>query len=541
MVVEASLIYDGYSAECIARAAKIVNVTNQPKFIKPGTTWNEVYARACALAPGAFEEDRINNLWGGAWQSAGTPHRTISPIDASVIVGPSMLEAEDAHHALEACVVDHIHWRKVPLAERTERVGLAVEMIKEHRELLALLLVWEIGKPYRQALTSVDRTWSGVQWYLDNIESMLEGRKPLAGPVSNIASWNYPLSVLAHSMLVQMLAGNAVIAKAPSDGGVAALTLAMHFAKEAGLPVTLVSGSGSRLSPVLVRSPEIGCLAFVGGKDTGGQIASELVRTDRRHMLEQEGLNAWGIWNFSDWSTLAVHLKKGFEYAKQRCTAYPRYVVQRSLFAQFLETYIPVLDSLVIGHPLAVAHAEDPLPDVDFGPVINFAKARELELKVEEAIAKGGIPLYSGELDPDNFIPGQNTDAYFAPVSILNPPSSSALYHAEPFGPLDSVVIVDTTSEMLSAMNVSNGALVSSIACDDVDLATRLAEEVNAYKVGINVPRSRGDREEPFGGKGVSWKGAFVGGAYLIQAVTEGPPGERLYGNFSDYHLYPPA
>ncbi len=511
------------------------------KFIKPGTNWTEVYTRAAEVAPGAFKKDRINNLWSGSWQEIGAPHAAISPIDGTSIIGPSMMDAEEAHTALLSCVKDHEAWAKVSLNERKLRVAGAVEKIKNNRELLALLLVWEIGKPYRQALTSVDRTTGGVEWYLDNIEPMMQDRSPLQGPVSNIASWNYPLSVLAHAMLIQMLAGNAVIAKAPTDGGVAALTLAMHFAKEEGLPVTLVSGSGGRLSPVLVRSPQIGCLAFVGGKDTGGQIASELVRVERRHMLEQEGLNAWGIWNFSDWKSLAANIKKGFEYGKQRCTAYPRYVVQRSLFDQFLETYMPVMDSLVVGNPLAVADANDELPDVDFGPVINAAKARELELKVEEAMAKGGIPLYRGEFNEDNFVPNQNRDAYVAPMSILNPPSSSALYHSEPFGPIDTVVIVDTTSELLSAMNVSNGALVSSIACDDIDLATKLAQEVNAYKVGINKPRSRGDREEPFGGKGASWKGAFVGGQYLIQAVTEGPAGEKLYGNFPDYQLYPPA
>ncbi|CAG4900774.1 unnamed protein product, partial [Acidithrix sp. C25] len=516
-----------------------VTIQNQEKFIKPGATWNEVYARARAEAPAAFESDRINNLWDGKWQRIGHPHNAISSIDASSIIGPSMLDAEDAHQALIACVKDHQNWSLVDLSERKERVRRAIDRIKANRELLALLLVWEIGKPYRQALTSVDRTTGGVEWYLDNIDAMMAGRTPLPGPVSNIASWNYPLSVLAHSMFVQMLAGNAVIAKSPTDGGVAALTLAMHYANEEGLPVTLVSGSGGRLSPVLVRSPEIGCLAFVGGRDTGGQIASELVRVDKRHMLEQEGLNAWGIWDFSDWKTLSGHMKKGFEYAKQRCTAYPRFVVQRSLFDQFLETYIPVLDSLTIGNPLAVSNVNDPLPDVDFGPVINATKARELALKVEEAMAKGGIPLFRGELAESRFVPGQNKDAYFAPVSILNPPSSSALYHSEPFGPVDTVVIVDTPAEMLSAMNVSNGALVSSIACDNIDLAKRLAEEVNAYKVGINQPRSRGDREEPFGGTGASWKGAFVGGQYLVQAVTEGPVGERLFGNFPDYHLYP--
>ncbi len=53
--------------------------------------------------------------------------------------------------------------------------------------------------------------------------------------------------------------------------------------------------------------------------------------------------------------------------------------------------------------------------------------------------------------------------------------------------------------------------------------------------------RSRGDNEEVFGGLGQSWRGCFVGGAYLVQAVTQGPPGERLYGNFVDYQLLPEA
>ena len=88
-------------------------------------------------------------------------------------------------------------------------------------------------------------------------------------------------------------------------------------------------------------------------------------------------------------------------------------------------------------------------------------------------------------------------------------------------------------------MNASNGALVASLACDDADLANKLASDLHAFKVGINKPRSRGDRQEPFGGRGASWKGCFVGGDLLVQAVTMGDPNERLYGNFPDYNRYP--
>ena len=89
-------------------------------------------------------------------------------------------------------------------------------------------------------------------------------------------------------------------------------------------------------------------------------------------------------------------------------------------------------------------------------------------------------------------------------------------------------------------MNASNGALVASIACDDEELAGKLAHDLHAFKVGINKPRSRGDRDEAFGGRGASWKGCFVGGELLVQAVTtNGDVDEPLYGNFPEYSRFP--
>jgi hypothetical protein len=66
-----------------------------------------------------------------------------------------------------------------------------------------------------------------------------------------------------------------------------------------------------------------------------------------------------------------------------------------------------------------------------------------------------------------------------------------------------------------------------------------VAEELRAFKVGVNTVKSRGDREEVFGGVGQSWKGCFVGGRYLVLAVTTGEAGEKLYGNFPDYTRMP--
>ncbi|MBT2530270.1 aldehyde dehydrogenase family protein [Streptomyces sp. ISL-99] len=507
--------------------------------LKPGTAWSDAWQRCQAVAPEAFRDDRVLNLWASVWKADGRALPATSPIDDSPIAGPPRLDALTAGQAVRASLDQHRAWRHVPLPERRARVAATLDALTEHRELLALLLVWEIGKPWRLAQADVDRAIDGVRWYVDGIKPMLADRAPLSGPVSNIASWNYPMSVLVHAMLVQALAGNAVIAKTPTDGGVACLTLASALAAREGIPVTLLSGSGSELSSSLVRSPEIGCVSFVGGRDTGARIATAVADLGKRHILEQEGLNTWGIWNYTDWPTLTSLIPKLFDYGKQRCTAYPRFVVQRTLFDEFLAAYLPAVRSIRTGHPLAVEHPEDPLPTLDFGPLINAAKAKELADQVGEAIDRGAVPLHRGSLADARFLPGQDTNAYLPPVTLLNPPPSSPLHHAEPFGPVDTIVLVDTEAELLAAMNASNGALVATLSTDDPSTYERLAPQIRSFKVGHGKPRSRGDRDELFGGFGASWRGAFVGGELLIRSVTEGPKDERLPGNFPDYHLMP--
>ncbi len=507
--------------------------------IKHGTDWASVYSRARSIAPEAFDANSIRNLIAGNWEAVGIVSEHKNPVDQNLIVGPSMLSLADAERAVSQASLQHKDWSKVSLDERKSRVSKAVDLLEEHRDTIALLLVWEIGKPWKIACADVDRCIEGVRWYIAEIDRQMAGRTPLDGPISNIASWNYPLSVLVHAELVQLLAGNAVIAKTPTQGGFHALTLSHALMVRAGLPVTLVSGRGSELSPALVTSTSLGALAFVGGRNNGRAAASSLTSLAKRHILEQEGLNSWGIWNYSNWPELAAHLKKGFEYAKQRCTAYPRYVVQRDLFPQFLEMYLEVVKGLKFGHPLAVAGAKDDFPDLSFGPVISSKKAQELDEAFHEGVTRGGVPLYRGSLSSGTFLTGQDTSAYVAPRTLLEPPKSWSIHHSEPFGPLDSVVIADTEAELIAAMNVSNGNLVSSVATDDLEFAKRVKEESQSFKFGINKPRSRGDKEEIFGGRGASWRGCFVGGDLLVQSVTEGP-GE-LFGNFANGSRYPDA
>ena len=105
----------------------------------------------------------------------------------------------------------HRDWSKPSLAERRSRVTAAVDAQADARDDLALLLAWEIGKPWRLACADVDRALDGVRWYFEEIEPAtgrnraadlrvaqpmlgtdVDGapydRRQLSGPVSNIAS-----------------------------------------------------------------------------------------------------------------------------------------------------------------------------------------------------------------------------------------------------------------------------------------------------------------------------------------------------------------
>ena len=510
-----------------------------PKIIAPEVEFSTLLSALKQATPEIFSaEGGYLNLLEGKWQEPGQPKPFHSPIDGSEIGSLPMLQHDQALRAVRAAKAEAAAWGATALDERKRRVQACLDQLRPHIDLVSKLLMWEIGKTYKLGFNDIDRAVEGVQWYVENMEGLLGDRKPL-GLVSNIASWNYPMSVLFHAVLVQVLSGNSVIAKAPTDGGFISLSLTFAVARRCGLPVSLVSGPGGELSDVLVKDPAVDCLSFVGGRYNGRNIADALGAQDKRYMLEMEGVNTYGIWDYSQWDLLADQLKKGYDYGKQRCTAYVRFVVERRLFPEFLATYTKAIGSLKIGNPTLVDAAGDKLPDLAFGPVINARQAEDLDRLYADALKTGGTPFYQGKLDDNLFLPGQDRSAYRAPRALVGLPRQSELYFKEPFGPIDSVVLVDRVEELVGEMNISNGALVAALGSDDEQWATRTAKELRAFKVGINKLRSRGDREEVFGGLGESWKGAFVGGKLLVEAVTQGSPSQPVLGNYPDAVLLP--
>ena len=137
-----------------------------------GGDWSVLYRTVRSVAPEAFtEEGFLAGVWGESWHAVGTPRQMYSPNDGTPLALSLDLDRGTAQVAVKAAAAEGAGWAALPLEERCERVRAAVNLLRVHRDTLALLLVWEIGKPLTQSRTSVDRMLEGVEWYLAESES----------------------------------------------------------------------------------------------------------------------------------------------------------------------------------------------------------------------------------------------------------------------------------------------------------------------------------------------------------------------------------
>src|SRR6266536_5548225 len=159
------------SSQVITRATVPSEVLTS-KMVLPDAEWPKLLAKTRALVPEAFDnQGQVLNLLEGQWGEARHGKHYLSPVDGSELGKYPMIDLETAKRAVRFAADEFRQWSTVDLDERRRRVMETVSSLREHAELLAYLLVWEIGKPFAQASVSVDRCLSGVEWYVENIET----------------------------------------------------------------------------------------------------------------------------------------------------------------------------------------------------------------------------------------------------------------------------------------------------------------------------------------------------------------------------------
>jgi RHH-type proline utilization regulon transcriptional repressor/proline dehydrogenase/delta 1-pyrroline-5-carboxylate dehydrogenase len=442
--------------------------------------------------------------------------------------------AEHAEAAVTAARGGFPTWRDESPTRRASVLQRAADLMAARRADLAAVMVFESGKPWREADGDVIEAVDFLRYHAAEAERLGPGldltsvpgetneyRYEGRGVVAVISPWNFPLAIPCGMTSAALAAGNAVVLKPAHQSPIIAAHL-VAILHEAGVPPNVLSylpGLGPEAGAKLVEHPGVDMVAFTGGNAAGRRIALACaeVRTGQRGLkklvAELGGKNAVIVDDDADLD-LAVEgvLRSAFGYAGQKCSAASRVIVVGSAYREFRDRLAAAVESLVVGPP------EEPATYV---PPVITAEARE---RIEEYIR-------IGEGEGKLVARGHRPDAdghYVAPHVFEDVPRSSRLAREEVFGPVLALFRAANFREALEIALDSDFALTGGVysrSPRNVARATRRFRVGNLY---LNRPTTRAMvGRQPFGGFHMSGTGDKAGGPdylrefMLARVVTE--------------------
>jgi aldehyde dehydrogenase (NAD+) len=337
-------------------------------------------------------------------------------------------------------------------------------------------------------------------------------RRPI-GVAGLITPFNFPLAIPTWKMFPALVCGNAVIIK-PSEDVPHTVHLLVEILLEAGLPpevIQLVHGRGETVGKALVEHPEVPIISFTGSTETGAIIGETCGRMHKRLSLEMGGKNAMIVMDDAD-QDLALEgvLWGAFGTTGQRCTATSRLILHDKVHDRFLKRLADAAESLKLG--------DGRQEKTDVGPLIHQAAREKVERYVEigrkegAELVTGGKRASGGQLDGGWF---------YRPTVFAGVKPRTRLEQEEIFGPVLSVIRVDSFEEAVQVNNDVRYGLSSSIYTGDVGLAFRAMQDLDNGITYVNAPTIGAEAHLPFGGVKATGNGHREGGWEVYEFYSE--------------------
>lgn len=262
-----------------------------------------------------INEDLIyRNLVNGEWVKTNSSKLIDikSPVDDSLIGKVQAISQEEVDDTIQVARESLKSWSKVPRFEKAQILYKAAELLEERVDAISDILMMEIAKDKKSAVSEVKRTADFLRYTADAGKSV-EGtavsgenfpggsqnkisyikRVPL-GVILAISPFNYPINLSASKIAPALIGGNAVILKPATQGSISALYLAQAL-HDAGLPkgvLNTVTGKGSEIGDYIVTHPGIDFINFTGSTQVGKHISDIASMTP---LLLELGVKASGM------------------------------------------------------------------------------------------------------------------------------------------------------------------------------------------------------------------------------------------------------
>lgn len=468
----------------------------------------------------------INGQWVDA--ESGERFENISPADNSDSIGtfPSSDE-RDVNKAVEAAKEAFKSWRLVPAPKRAEYFWKLAGIMVRRKEETSQIMTREMGKVIAETRgdmqegidTAFYAAGEGRRLFGHTVPSEMPNkfnmtmRMPM-GVFGMICPWNFPMAIPTWKTFPAMLCGNTVILKPASDTPATA-TLLGEMVEEAGFPkgvFNIVHGSGSKVGNSLVTHEDISGISFTGSTKVGKIINEKGGASLKRISLELGGKNAQIVMPDANLE-LAIDgvLWGAFGTTGQRCTATSRLIVHKDVHGKVIDMLIPKVKALKLGNGLDESF--------DVGPVVNEEQLKTMDYYINvgknEDKAKmlcGGERATGGDLDKGYF---------FQPTVFDGVNRTMRIAREEIFGPVLSVITVESFEEAIDVLNDTDYGLSSSIYTQDVNMAYKAMRDIECGITYINGPTIGAECHMPFGGFKGTGNGHREGGWEVYEFYTE--------------------
>lgn len=434
----------------------------------------------------------------GSWVPGdGATFESVSPSTGQMMAtwqGTSPAQAEAAVRAARRSF-DAGPWQGMLPAGRADILRRLADLIDDHAEELAQLVVDEVGSPITLARSlQVGQPAINFRWAADAAERGPRGgyeerlgvqdgpaasesvliQEPV-GVVAAITPYNYPINMISWKAAPALAAGCSVVLL-PSPQGTLCTAAFMHLAERAGLPpgvLNLITG-GADVGLALTSHPDVDLVSFTGSNQVGAAVMRQAAETNKKLILELGGKSAAILLPSADFdSAIGATILRFCRNAGQGCGATTRILVPAARMQEFMGKALDFIRDHV--------RVDDPHnPATDVGPLISAAHLARVKNYIRKSLDDGGRVLIGGDSR------GTPDGGYYLNPTLIDGVSADAeIAQTELFAPVAVLLPYDTVDEAIEIANNSIYGL-NALVWGDLQEAVEVGHRIRSGTVAIN-------------------------------------------------------
>jgi 5-carboxymethyl-2-hydroxymuconic-semialdehyde dehydrogenase len=466
---------------------------------------------------------RIDHLIDGKSVPGREYFETVNPATQEVLAEVAAGGEDPVHAAVAAAKTAFPAWAGLPAPERAKIVRNLGDLIARHVPEIAQTETNDTGQVIAQTGKQLVPRAADNFYYFAEMCTRVDGHTyptpthlnyTLFHPVgvcALISPWNVPFMTATWKVAPCLAFGNTAVLKMSELSPLTAARLG-ELALEAGVPagvLNIVHGYGKEAGEPLVRHPDVRAISFTGSTATGNRIVKEAGL--KKFSMELGGKSPFVIFEDADLDrALDAAVFMIFSNNGERCTAGSRILVQKSIYAGFVEKFVARAKKITVG---------DPLDETTIiGPMISQAHLAKVRSYIELGPKEGATLLCGGLGTPD--LPARvQKGNYVLPTVFADVDNRMKIAQDEIFGPVACLIPFEDEADAIRIANDIAYGLSSYVWTENIGKAHRVAAAVEAGMCFVNSQNVR-DLRQPFGGTKASGTGR-EGGTWSYEVFLE--------------------